>query len=1053
MPLGFGAGLLSDALRDIGIPASLAVAVVAATVLIGWLATLSESVRTLVVNVGRALRVVRAAPPFGGDGADARRRRGQRQMYAGYVEGRIAQLNRLEQWADHRYAELEAEVETESERNVGLGLRRLPRMRTQLRRVRSLTRALRTAREQVVLLQGDPGAGKSVALRHLARELAREASHSRRIDCPIPLYVNLKGLRRRDQPIDAMLIEAYVKRELRADANVDIDRFLDAEFEVGVREGTWIFLFDSFDEIPEILAEHDSGPAIRAYSSAVHEFLTGMRTCRGIVASRQFRAPRQTGWPIWTLLPLSPQRKRELVRRAQLSPAQEALVLEQLKPPDTTLGPLDANPLFLGLLCEYVRERDVAPPTVHAVFEQYFDFRMGHDAARLAERFALEPAALRIATEWIAYAMVVSSGTGLTPTRAEVKAELARVGAPLEIPAERVMDALEYLKLARGERDDGSTDDEARFTFAHRRFQEYFATCLLLRDRGLVSARELLLNARWRETAVTLLQTQEAPADELLATATQLLDTAADEVRAWQRARSRLHQPAQRTAFPWPDDSLHLLGLLQAGLTTDDARLPARLVASSSAILDAAASEGLVYDRKWAVESCGTADGETTTRLMLAAFRTPNDWVRDAAGKQVARLSHIDADVRRELQRMLLRLLGQHRLSDEQLTTRAQLARLRPAEDLLRMFRLLRVVMAVDAGANLAVGWYLLHLSPDSLWDVVLIFGLLIASLSLFDAVALWLANRTGPSLLELADAGVVPHAERRRAKWGIPTQTYQDSASWLLLARAAAVLYAFHFMSPNLTNCLVAGVLLPFALTWGPATLLNIESGSAARRRTWPVPQATVVRSAARLASALKQWPAVVVGGVGAVATVAFTALLAGWINDALNWMERQAQTLLDQVEWLRYGILAICGVLLLAMLVALVVAFIRFSGEVHETQQDAVWDRRLSTQQPATLEPAELLAAIDAQQTSSGAARVLANVRSRQLLIASALTRDLLLDLLAVAELGELDAAAWRTDLAASWYEAGGAERIDGMGEQDGAAFVDDLGKLLEDLSSVPA
>ncbi|HET6449573.1 MAG TPA: NACHT domain-containing protein, partial [Conexibacter sp.] len=938
-----------------------------------------------------------------------------------------------------------------------------PRVRTELRRVTSLTRALRRAPEQVVLLHGDPGAGKSVALRHLACELAREAKGSRRLDCPIPLYINLKGLRRpADEPVDAKLIEAYVNRELKANANLDIDRFIDAEFETGVREGTWIFLFDSFDEIPEILAEQDSGPAIRAYSSAVHDFLAGMRRCRGIVASRQFRSPQQTGWPVWTLLPLSSKRKRALVQRAQLSREHEQLVLAQLADAESAIGPLNANPMFLGLLCEYVRERSVAPPTVHAAFERYLDFRMRRDADRLAKRFELAPAALRVAAEWTAYAMVISRGTGLTPTRGEIEAELARLDAPLEVPLARALDALEYLKLARGERDDGGTAEEARFTFAHRRFQEYFATCLLLRDRDLISTRELLLNARWRETAVTMLQTQDAPADELLATATELLGTAADEVRSWQRTRqSAVGKRSRRSAFPWPNGSLHLFGLLQDGLAPDDPRLPTELVAASSEILEAAVADGYVYDRKWAVESCGMADAVATGRLILAALRTPNDWVRDAAAKQLARLSRVDAEIVRELRRMLLRMHGKRRLREDAATVRAQLARLPADANLARPFRLLRSVTVIDTGANIAVAaWYLLLVPINPPWAGVVILALLAMSLSSFHGVSLWLGNRPGLSVLELADTGIGPSSAREFARRGIPARSYEDSAEVLAMVRGVAVVLALAYASPAPADYLVAGILLPFALTWGPATLLNVESGRAARRRTWLIPQVTVLRSAARLASAFRGWWEVVgaiVMATSFLGVVALLGLLARLIRKGFAWLNQQTHDLIVQVAWLRYALDALLAAVLLPVLILLLVTLVRAlkrtRSEVRETRHDAIWDERLSTQEPATLSPAELLEAIDAQQTPRGVARVMTRVRTRRLLAPSALAHDVLLDLLAVAEVGELDPAGWRTELTATWCQDGGAEQIVDMGEETGATFVDELGKLLEELALVRA
>lgn len=61
-----------------------------------------------------------------------------------------------------------------------------------IRRESSLATALQKSTERLVLVQGEPGSGKSVALRHVAYQLADKASYERRLDTKLPVYVNLK---------------------------------------------------------------------------------------------------------------------------------------------------------------------------------------------------------------------------------------------------------------------------------------------------------------------------------------------------------------------------------------------------------------------------------------------------------------------------------------------------------------------------------------------------------------------------------------------------------------------------------------------------------------------------------------------------------------------------------------------------------------------------------------------------------------------------------------------------------------------------------------------
>jgi hypothetical protein len=100
------------------------------------------------------------------------RRRELRRRFADHVESEIRRLNNLEQWSDHRFAELEAEVQAEGKSRWTSALSLLStRECSSIRQERSLSEALANSRERLILLEGEPGAGKSVALRHVAQTI------------------------------------------------------------------------------------------------------------------------------------------------------------------------------------------------------------------------------------------------------------------------------------------------------------------------------------------------------------------------------------------------------------------------------------------------------------------------------------------------------------------------------------------------------------------------------------------------------------------------------------------------------------------------------------------------------------------------------------------------------------------------------------------------------------------------------------------------------------------------------------------------------------------
>jgi predicted NACHT family NTPase len=172
-------------------------------------------------------------------------------------------------------------------------------------REKSLSKAIERTNDRLIHLEGEPGAGKSVALRYVTRVLALRAAKSKALKSSIPIYINLKELNRDEgQSIDRNLIESYVLKTLMRANDRNVEEFLDQEFRLGIEEGRWLFLFDSFDEIPEVLSSTEFDEIIKHYTNALSDFFSGFNQCRGVIASRHFRAPGRSQWAQFRILPL-----------------------------------------------------------------------------------------------------------------------------------------------------------------------------------------------------------------------------------------------------------------------------------------------------------------------------------------------------------------------------------------------------------------------------------------------------------------------------------------------------------------------------------------------------------------------------------------------------------------------------------------------------------------------------------------------------------------------------------------------------------------------------
>lgn len=631
--------------------------------------------------------------------AEKRREARLRKIFAWHLSNELRTRNRAENWRDEEFTELKAEVEAEGRRR---GVARIFSSKSRQRgmwRARSLAKALRLSSERLILLEGDPGSGKSVTLRHVALTIAERASKSGSTESLVPIYVNLKELKREiGKPVDKQLIEQFILDSLNRVNDVSVTRFIEAAFRKGIENGTWLFLFDSFDEIPDVLSSTEVDERISEYSIAINSFLTGFNTCRGIVASRHYRGPASLGWRRFRVVELSTKRQLQLIKRAHLPNNKSRSLINELVTATTEIKTLARNPMLLGLLCEHMHQQGQFPTTSHEVFSEYLNSRIARDSASVQQRFNLAKAEIISWTEKVAFALAVDERLGLSPTRGDLKLSLSiPVQSATADQLDTVLDALEYMRLGRADRE--VSGDERQFTFSHRRFQEYFATSVVIEDLRTISPRRLLLDARWRETAVTLLQLGlKEDVEPLVEEAVNLLTAFQVKVTAVSKSASK------DDPFDWPYGLLHLLSLLQAGYAARARELGARLDGLVTSILTNIASNNCLDDKKLVLEVAGLCNETALTKIIDDALVVESQWLNDTIFLQVSRLSVLTPEIHQWIRAALKQMTLSGELSRNYETVRAYISRIRSPEKYLLMAWVGRTLRPIDFVMSIVCG-------------------------------------------------------------------------------------------------------------------------------------------------------------------------------------------------------------------------------------------------------------------------------------------------------------------------------------------------------------
>ena len=698
------------------------------------------------------------------------------------------------------------------------------------------------SRERLVLIEGDPGSGKTVLLREVAYRLCSRAGSSWKANTPVGLYFNLKKLdRSAGQVIDSDLIRQYVTDQIKKFGAPEISRYFEQNFDQGIREGWWFFLFDSFDEIPDVLNSEDVSENIDRYSEAILSFATDFSRCRTLLATRYFRRPKDSSQSKLRLLPLSNKQRNELIGRASLAPQAVDRLYSGIATAGAGLRQICENPMYFTLLIEYVRGGAEVPRNAHELFGSFVEKRLENEEQRLRE-FEADPASIRRFAEAAAFQIVADSTLGLNPTREALLNAVAKIRSEWQ-HADKFVTVLEDIGFCRGESDAGDGHDH-RFTFSHRRLQEYFATCYVIRVQESVTEDKLLFDGRWRETAIVLLSSGAGKRVELmLALAEQFLSKAVVTIREnGQYSTQRLIEAAISDVTPnffvWPSSTLHILSILQDAFGTNPTLLPADIRGCIADIVRSAFFIGRLQDRRVALEVAGALTDVELVPVLRFAISLRSGVLDDVAFRQMQTLALVPDDVSSWLRIELLRRAGLGELDSR--TLLLFLSRVPDNGRLFSAATLLSNISPIDNILHLMIAIGLIVLARISILDRAL-FSIAILALPFFRRL-LWFCSARAMKKVRFATV-LQLNRRPRMLKWILPSLPSAEA-----LLRAQIWLFVFYLILVRglvvLDGTLIeldfslGAWLLSFGLlyltAWAPMAIVAVSSGKFTSKRWW---------------------------------------------------------------------------------------------------------------------------------------------------------------------------------------------------------------------------
>lgn len=531
----------------------------------------------------------------------------------------LVTTDREANWSPDYYADLEAEVEIV-----------LTTGSAERRRIVDLQGALRSDRStQAFLILGDPGAGKSVALRKLARDMLDEVGKTGRV----PIYINLrewlpKEGKRNTTWTEAAKptvqeLESFVIDNIKARGDVFTEEFVDQYFRDLWKHGRLFFLFDSFDEIPELLDIDEESWLINALSDVLSRFISSSSQSRGVLASRVFRRPTQA-FLAQKILDIRPMSEERIVQALGRFPAftqqlQFALFRDRLD-----LVPIARNPFLMALLGEWVKDHRALPRSQADLYKNYLNGRLEKCASKISQA-GLAVTDVLLGAKEIAWFVFESPAYGLEAPVRVIQDERA-------IPhAAAIIDVLSYARIARV-----TQSDPKSFAFVHRRFLEYLVTTRLLDRPDDLPVEHIPTDSRGRDALVLYAQLCD--------------DESANKLAAlcWSEIKTHFH-----------DNATHLRAIHSLRFLTDAFRSRRAAVTPFAPELVGFIQQHVEHGKnlvqaKICLEGTGLLSETEAMPILNMAMAGNNSWLQETAFRACRHLPLLDLDLQHSIARYVV---------------------------------------------------------------------------------------------------------------------------------------------------------------------------------------------------------------------------------------------------------------------------------------------------------------------------------------------------------------------------------------------------------------
>ncbi|GAA4840895.1 hypothetical protein GCM10023310_18500 [Paenibacillus vulneris] len=526
----------------------------------------------------------------------------------------ITNLDSDTNWSEQYYTPLDADVEI---RNDGIVKKKVLNLLAALRKENN---------SKSFLLLGDPGSGKSIALRMLVLELLKEIEKTKKV----PFYINLKDwtiendFSEKNFPSAQELyrsLNKFILQNLSDRFDSYGNEFLNDFYKPMLENGNVFLILDSFDEISALMDVDESSKVIDVLSEAINILFSGVHESRGILASRIFRRP-SPKYQADTVLEIRSFHERKIIYCLdKFLHADAEKVTKKIFTERQELIPLAMNPFHCILISSFYKEHNLLPQNQSELYSNYLLKRLKKCADRM-EKYHLTPDQITEAAADIAEVMFKTPQLGL-----EAPIEILKSSLP-QWDIECIVDILVNAKLGRI-----GSGHIKRFSFVHRRFNEFFISTKLLREKHASELFDYIpSDSRWRDALILYCElTSDNEAINI-------------SKRCWQEISNSMSTSNEFTLR-----AIHCLRFLKEAFRSRKNCITSFQNELSRLISTQITNAKNLLNVKLAVEAVGLINEAQVDEAIVKSFLKNNEWINETALRSCRHLTNISKELKHRM--------------------------------------------------------------------------------------------------------------------------------------------------------------------------------------------------------------------------------------------------------------------------------------------------------------------------------------------------------------------------------------------------------------------